>query len=291
MKLLMISILLAGQCLCYGARPRPAKPAPKPPVVKPVPAVSSMKLVLSPSIRSGPKLYNSWPLVLSVSMWAEPSSAAKTPQTITIKAKTGSWSEALVVEVKGSSGAKWPLHLVKQPGAVLTLDANSSAEVQWWLNPDETQAIPEGDYTISISFDRQAVTGLPAKDLLQSDNYYLQVAKEPSPLTKDPQMEKQYRLAELAMAQGDSAAAMGIVDKLLAADPENIGGFRLKANLLAGGGKSGEAVEAIDKALSIFQQKHPDSCPPAGLIADRDRILSTYKLKKLSETAPPPGNQ
>ncbi|MDD2468725.1 MAG: hypothetical protein PHI97_32530, partial [Desulfobulbus sp.] len=92
------------------------------------------QLVLSPAAETGPELYTSWPMIVSVSLWRKistPDAQGKLPMVapITIRAKQGSWREALVVEVKNVSGSivAWPLHPVQRPEANLTIGVDDTA--------------------------------------------------------------------------------------------------------------------------------------------------------------------
>ncbi len=251
------------------------------------------QLVLSSAAESGARLYNSWPLIVSVDLWrkaATPDDKGNLPtfEPITIKAKEGSWREALVVEFKNSSGTvvKLPLHPVKQADASLTLGVDDSASAQWWLEPAETQDLPAGAYTITITFDSKLVDGLPEK--VGIDAFQLSIMKEPSPLDQDTESEKQLQLAMLSSLKGDSKAANDIVDKLLGTDTENIGGHRLKSRLLLVEGKPREAVRSMDLALKSYFKKYPDACPPAGLFQERADILKDMKLETAEDTGETP---
>jgi len=270
------------------------KPKLKPIEVVPIkikPVEIPGQLMLSPSAETGTQLYASWPLIISVNLWrtaATPDDKGNAPtlEPITIKAKEGSWREALVIEVKSASGAvvKLPLHPVKQSDSSVTIGADDSASAQWWLEPDETQDLAVGTYKIVVYFDFKLVDGLP--DKVGRDVFHLRIANEPSPLDKETEFEKQLQMAMLSMFKGDSKTANDLVDKLLAADSENIGGHRFKARLLLAEGKKNEAVSSLDNALTAYHKKYPDACPPAGLFEERADILKDIKL----ETAPADAN-
>jgi len=267
-------VLLVLLCTCAAAQDKGGQPA--------VAANGAgARLVLSASTFGGSPQYQSWPLVLELTLWREPpTEGATAPPPLTIKAKQGAWCEALVVTVKDGTGAavQWSLHLVKQDDAGLTLAADGGATVEWWLSPEETQALPEGDYRISVAFDPERVDGLPTgDDAPRGDDCRLQVAKEPAPLDADTTAGKLYQQAWFCIVRDDKAGADGNVAKLMAADPESIGGRRLKAALLVRDGKASEALTLLDEALDIYDRKYPKACPPAGLLAARAQIAGTLK--------------
>jgi hypothetical protein len=249
-------------------------------------------MVISPGALGGSQLYQSWPLILTASVWREsPAEEGAAPPPITIKAKEGAWCEALMVAVKDAGGAeaKWPLHLVAQEAAELALDDAGSGTVQWWLAPDETQALAEGEYVVTAAFDPEKVDGLPTDEgAVKGDTFHIQVAKEPEPLDPELQQEKLYQSARLCIVRGDTAGAAALATQLLAADPESIGGRRLQAALLAREGKASEALALMDEALEIYYRKYPEACPPAGLLAERDEVAGALPKPATVESVEPP---
>jgi hypothetical protein len=286
--LYLMLMLIGANCFAAAKPVVKSKPklTPKKPIIaalKPVtPASRSDILMLSPSIRDGAQLYAGWPLILNLSMWRQLPEDSKSPgsKPIIINAISGAWCEALVVTIKGSSGAaiKLPLHLVKQEGAELSLGVNDMAEVTWWLAPEETKGLAEGAYNISIGFDPKLLTDSINQ---KADNYYLSVMKEPSPLEKETQESKDLALASFSILRGDLSAASVIVSKVLASNPECIGGHRLNGRLLAVSGKLEEALSSLDTAWDIYDKKYPDACPPRGLLAERSEIQAKMKPDKL----------
>jgi hypothetical protein len=284
-------LLLMTMCVsCFAATKPVVKPKPK--LVPKKTIIAAPKtvtnpnrsdiLMLSPSIRDGAQLYTGWPLILNLSIWRRlpVESKSPTPEPVIIKAKSGTWCEALVITIKDSSGAlvKLPLHLVKQNGAELTLGNDDIAEVEWWLSPEETQGLAEGAYTISIRFDPKLLSDNVSQN---ADNYYLSVVKEPIPLDKETQENKDLALASFHILRGDLSAAAVIVRKVLASNPESIGGYRLNAVLLNASGKLEEALSSLNTAWDIYDKKYPDACPPQGLLAERNAIQAKMKPDKV----------
>jgi hypothetical protein len=253
------------------------------------------QLVISSSADTGAQLYTSWPLIISAAVWRKipvPDDQGTLPEVspITLKAKSGSWREALVLEVKNAAGESvtWPFHPVNQPDQSLVLGVDDSANAHWWLDPSETQALPEGAYSVTVSFKPDGMDGLPAYIVL--DRFYLTIVKEPNPL--DPALEsaKQYQMADFFLFKGDAKAAGERVDKLLAAEPENLGGLSLKSKLLAGEGKNLEAVYVLGDALSIYYRKYPNADPPLGLLHQRSEVLKDLALEPVKIDGSSPSN-
>lgn len=232
-------------------------------------------LVLSPSAFGGESCYQGWPLVLELTLWRELPADANGPalEPLNIIAQQGTWRDALVVTVKNDEGGavQWPLRLVAREGGQLTL-ANAPETVEWWLSPEETKALAEGHYTITVAFDPQKVGGLPTAPAPRSDACQLHLAKEPAQLDADLAAAKLYRQAWYCIVKGDTAGADGAIGQLLAADPKSIGARRLKAMLAAREGRVEEGLALVNEAIAIYLTKHPHACPPIGLLDLQERL-------------------
>lgn len=271
-------------------------PAPEPQRVEPEetdmpPMEAPGQLVLSPSAETGSELYTSWPLIVSVSLWRKaltPDTQGKLPAVdpITIKAKQGAWRDALVVEVRNASDEPvvWPLHPVRQPETSVTLGVDETANAQWWLDPAETQTLPVGVYTVTVSFRPDAVEGLPKS--LGSDRFHLKIEKEPAPLDHATATAKQLQMAEFSLFKGDAKTSDSLVEQLRASEPENIGVLRLQAKLLMGEGKKLEAANALEEALHVYYKKYPKADPPLGLLHERSEAMKNLEPEIIKESRP-----
>jgi len=271
-------------------------PAPEPQRAEPEesdmpPVEAPGQLVLSAAAETGSELYTSWPLIVSVSLWRKaliPDALDNMPAVapITIKAKQGAWRDALVVEVRNASGetVTWPLHPGQQPETSVTLGVDETATAQWWLEPAETQELAPGVYALTVSFRPDAVEGLPRS--LGSDRFHLKIEKEPAPLDQATATAKQLQMAEFSLFKGDAKTAGGLVEQLLAREPENIGVLRLQAKLLMGEGKKLEAANALDEALHVYYKKYPKADPPLGLLHERSEAMKELEPKIIKESGP-----
>lgn len=252
------------------------------------PVESSGQLVLSVAAETGSKLYTSWPLIVSVSLWRK----AQTPDTqgklsvvdpIIIKAKQGAWRDALVVEVRNASDQPvvWPFHPVRQPEISLTLGIDETASAQWWLDPTETQTLPVGVYAVAVSFRPDAVEGLPKS--LGSYRFHLKIEKEPASLDQATATAKQLQMAEFSLFKGDTETAGSLVEQLLDSEPENIGVLRLQAKLLMGEGKKLEAARALEEALHVYYKKYPKADPPLGLLHEHSEAIKDLEPELVND--------
>nr|NJM01425.1 hypothetical protein [Desulfobacula sp.] len=177
----------------------------EPPAEEP-PKEEPGQLVISPSADTGADLYTSWPLIIAPLCGEKyrfrmtRAICLRSPP-ITLRAKSGPWREALVLEVKNAAGDRmtWPFHPVNQPDQSLVLGVDDSATAHWWLDPSETQALPEGAYSVTVSFKPDGMDGLPAYIVL--DRFHLTIKKEPNPL--DPALEsaKHYQMADFSCSK------------------------------------------------------------------------------------------
>ncbi|MHB8995664.1 MAG: tetratricopeptide repeat protein [Armatimonadota bacterium] len=244
---------------------------------QPAAAPATSRLILSPAAFGGTFCYQGWPLVLELTLWREPPPGdTDTPaEALNLTAKQGTWCEALVVTIKNEEGAtvQWPWHLVSQDGAQFTLATGDSARVEWWLTPEETQALPEGSYTLSVAFDPQRVEDLPTGAAApQADPCHLTLKKSPATLEADLASTKLYRQAWYSLVRKDKAGAEAAISQLLALDPKSIGARRLQALLAAREGRVEEGLKLIDEALALYATKHPHACPPFGLHSLREQL-------------------
>ena len=245
------------------------------------------QLVISTSAETGSRLYTAWPLIISANLWRKallPDDQGKLPTTepITLKAKTGSWREALAIEVKNETGnsVTWPFQAVNPLDESITLGLDVSAEAMWYLESAETEILPPGQYTITVSFDPDRMKGLPVYIAL--DRFHLSIEKEPAPLDFELLSEKKGQAVMLSILKNDVKTAEEAVDQLLLADPENIEGLRQKAKILALAGKKMEAISAVDKALEVYQQKNPDVYdPPFWILHERREILKDMEPRAI----------
>ena len=309
---LLIMVVLTATLSCTSGD-EDKKPAPKPmqtaafsspmpvpmpqqqtiaPEAKNIPPVEAPgQLVISPSAETGAQLYTSWPLIVSAHLWRKailPDGQGTLPaaEPITLQAKQGSWRDALVVDVTNAYGehVAWPLHPVQQSEGSVTLGVDDTATAEWWLEPTETQTLPAGAYTLTVSFRSNTLEGLPG--YIVSDRFHLKIEKEPAPLPQTTASAKQLEIAAFSLFRGDTKNAGALVDQILAREPENIGGLRLQAKLLVREGKKLEAANKLEEALHVYYKKYPKADPPLGLLHERSEAIKDMKPEIIKESSP-----
>jgi hypothetical protein len=248
------------------------------------PAEVPGQLVLSATAETGPRLFTSWPLIVTVCLWRkallpDAQDVLSVVDPITVTARQGSWREALVVEVLDASGEPvgWPLNPRRQPETSVSLGVDDAVTAQWWLEPAVTKLLVPGTYTLSVSFRADAVEGLPR--FQGSDRFSLEVEKEPEPLDERMATAKQLQLADFSLFKGDAKTASSLVGQVLSREPENIKALRLQAKCLMGEGKTMDAANVLEKALHVHYERFPDADPPLGLLHERSEVIKNLDLK------------
>jgi len=74
------------------------------------------------------------------------------------------------------------------------LGIDDTASAEWWMDPSETQSLPPSFYTLTGSFNTNAVSGLPIHII--SDRFQLKIGQEPRPLDQNVTVVKQLQMAK-----------------------------------------------------------------------------------------------
>ena len=240
-----------------GGDAPPATPPPREDTA-PVPVFS-----LSADGGASIDLYQGWPLLVQAQL-LHPRAFDPAPDVTPLRlaAPDGPWTNAVRLEVRSGRGeaAPWPFHLGTEPKQPLALDARTAGEVVWWLTPEETARLPEGDYQATGVLD---ATGGNAPDswkgAVRSNTVAIHVRKEPAPPSASQEEDKYLRLADLDMFRGEARQALARLDELLAKQPASIGGLALKADVLAASDRVPEALALYQKAIAAFYKQYPHS--------------------------------
>jgi hypothetical protein len=227
--------------------------------------------------------YPGWPILVEVRVWHPRlySPEAKA-EPMTIASSGESWAGAISLSVTTSNGkaTKVPLRLVPPKEDTLMLDDQNTGAMGWWLAGEDTAKLSEGDYLLVATLD----TGTVKKPgiwqgKVESKPVLFHLRKEPSPLPEELAEEKLLLLAAYVRALGEHDKAKEYIDRLLAAQPENLQGLAFKAEQLEEEGDKSGALRTYEKAIAIFNRKYPDAEPPYELWKNHKRLLADL-LKK-----------
>jgi len=257
----------------------------------PIPAPVVMLSVNQPS---GGTSYNGWPLVIQVDLY-NPDFAVDdaTVTAIPVSMTSGSWADAVTVTVTDSTGAQvnWPVHQLLRPtgtDASITLDAQTSGHLVWWVAPEDTAGLSAGNYQIAAVLDTTTVTD---PTVFQGQSYSAPVTTtlgtEPSVLTSDQQESKYLLTAFYDTLAGNSAQAMTDVSTLLTSQPQNIRGLMAKGELLEASGDAVNALASYDAAVDAFYVTIPNPPEPPVELLERSASLRNAAISQAA-TLPSP---
>jgi hypothetical protein len=229
------------------------------------------------------QLFQGWPLVLEGRLLHRQAfTRGQKIQPLVISAAEGAWPTAATVATARGEKSAWPFHLATTGAeAVLALDNKTAGLVGWWLAPEETMKLPAGDYELAAVLDTTASTRAGAwKGKVQTDPVHIQVAPEPATLSPRQEEDKHLLLAHLAGLRGDVKGALAQVEALLARQPNSPAGLELKADLRAADGQTAEALGLYDRALAAWLKQNPRAKePPSALLRKHRDVLYQFLSK------------
>ena len=116
---------------------------------------------------------------------------------------------------------------------------------------------------------------------MESRPVAVHIAPEPAGLSAADKARKCQLLMREAMDRKDWAAASAQIESFLADQPEDIGGWELKGDLLAQQGRPREAMTAYDTAVAAYAKTAKDSYdePSQSLMAKRRTLINLLLTK------------
>ena len=251
-------------------------------------------LVLSVNEPAGASSFNGWPLVIQVDLYNPNFTTNDAPVTpIPLSTSSGSWADAVSITVTDSTGTQvqWPLHQVLRPtgaDAAITLDAETSGHLAWWVAPVDTTGLPAGTFQIAALLDTTTVTD---PTMFQGQSYSsavtLTLGAEPSVLLP-AQFESKYLMATFYdVLAGNNAQAMTDVNTLLGAQPQNLRGLVAKGQLLEATGDATNALASYDSAVTAFYAATPNPPEPPVELLERSAALRGAAISQTAAIAAP----
>ncbi len=225
------------------------------------------------------EVFRGWPLIVEAGLFYPsdiPAEAEKKP--IVIATKDGVWSNAVRIDVHKTpaQGQSWPLHLAPTPSPTLSLDPQAEGDLVWWISPDDSAQLSEGDYELVAVLDTTGSAASGAwKGTTRSVPVSVRLRNEPQPLSEEQESEKYHLLESYYFLRGDSKQATATMEELLQRQPDNLGALEFKGDALAEEGKTTEALAYYRRALSALLKKYPTTEPPRELLVKQHRLLDT----------------
>ena len=227
-----------------------------------------------------------WPLLLLVDLTHPDIAAPEAEVTpLPIAAAQGDWSNAIRVTVRNARGGAetWPLHLAQTPSQTLTLDTARQGQLLWYLAPEETARLAEGDYTLRATLDTTAST-VPGgwRGHVRAVPVLVHVSAEPATLTAEQEAEKAEVLVAYALWRGDTTQALAHLDARLSRQPADYNALTLKADILVAAGRNEEALALYNQAIDAYLAQNPNAGEqPEGLLVKRGLLQEkVYKLRR-----------
>jgi hypothetical protein len=188
---------------------------------------------------------------------------------VVLAAKSGSWSNAIRLVAKKSSGEEeaWPFHLALVPPETLSLDAEYSGELAWWLAPEDSSKLAEGVYELAALLDTTnsaAQNGWKGKT--QGRPVSIRISREPSPLSPAVESKKLHLFASYFLLRNDSKQSLAKIDELLQKQPNDIAGLEFQGDMLAAEGKAKGALDFYGRAIDAYFKKYSTKGEPPQML-------------------------
>ena len=209
-----------------------------------------------------------WPMIL----WAAVVSGDGQP--VQIGVQSGNWTKALSVKVVDPNGQEvhWTLQQLPASSDQVSLVGAQTANVQWLVAPQDTQAIADGTYEVTVTLDTSttAATGQFAGSVTSS-SALVQVQAEPGSLSAEDETAKLLLFSRYSRLAGKPADALNYVNSALDKHPEMMQAWSDKAILLEAAGDLSGAMAAIQKAQDLWTARFANSSttPPPSLLDKR----------------------
>jgi hypothetical protein len=241
-----------------------------------LPATQAPEVSLSVNQEFEPVSSQAWPLLFEVEVY-HPSVGQGNGNVvpITLSLPTGSWSDAVHLVVRDSSGNSqtWPINLAFRPtgseGSIV-LDDQIEGRLAWSVPPSITTSIPAGTYEAVAILDTSSTTAQGAfNGMVASNPVTITIQSEPSPLPVSLQEQKYMLLATYDLLQGNSTQATADLNTLLTNQPNSIVGMMLIGDLLNLQGQPLASLQRYDDAVSAFFTANPVVTEPPTWLIDR----------------------
>jgi hypothetical protein len=243
---------------------------------------------LSGNAQGTVRLFQGWPLLVQGRL-RHPQAFVRDARIdpMVLGAPEGPWSGSVRLEVRDAKGkvVTWPLHLATIAKPSLALDNRMAASLTWWLSPEETAALPLGEYELTGILDTTAARAADAwKGTSRSRPVHIDLAAEPKDLDTSEEEDKYVLLSQLAKLRGDAKQALAHVEALLTRQPKNLAGLEHKGDLLAAAGQTEAALRNYDAAITAYlgQRRLPEQPPPeppAELLRKHREVLVQFLRK------------
>lgn len=233
---------------------------------------SSFVLGLSANGTGGATIYPDEPLLITTMLLLNEGGPASL-------AMSGNqpWTAGLTVALTDSEGKEVTLNWVKFGQPPSTIDfpmAASSISAVSGIDSAATATLPAGVYRLNATFDSRSLAAPGSwSGTVRATPITLTISAIPRPNDDKGQVSKQRLLAQWALWNDQPEEALEFLDRALELAPGDIVTLSEKASVLASMDRTDEAAALLERAITLFEQRHPDSPhPPRELLSKLRRL-------------------
>ena len=188
------------------------------------------------------------------------------------------WSSAVNLGLVDSKNNNviWNFQATTTPEPTLHLDGQHMGTLIWRISPDDSAAIPEGNYTLNAVLDNTDIPLQTWQGVVAAVAVSIQVKSAPGTLSPDDDSAHAQLLANYYALSGDTASGLAALDDLFSRQPDDLGGLSLRGALLQLQGSNSDAFAAYAQAFHVFQTQFPNSPEPPKLLLQQ---LGLLKIK------------
>ncbi len=217
------------------------------------------ELSLSANGRARTQLRSGQPLILELSVMHPQMVEAHEGEErhpVVLPALDESWAKVVRVALYNSSGeavdVAFTLHT--PPDQRLVLNPAEQAEAAWSLSPEQTAALPEGQYVVRATLDTSTIAlGDEWNGTLDAGEVPVDLKAMPAEPTTGERAEHLRLLAEYAALRNALDEALQRAEEWINLQPENAPAHAMKAELLERAGRTGEAFQFYGQAIAISE--------------------------------------
>jgi len=175
--------------------------------------------------------------------------ATKVP-SVTLGSPAEPWVDSVKFTLLDSNGAVVPIRIYPNPVKenVVAIGAETFAEARFFIDPEESKRLKEGNYSIRAR----------VKDV-ESDPLTLRVVKEG---LAEP-ISRYVKFGRYHLLRGEFQKAAGYAYKVLAVDAHSLKGLDLLGDAFIGLGRYKEAYETFYNAIREYIRQYPPSKNPS----------------------------
>ncbi len=190
----------------------------------------------------------------------------------------GSWTGAvrLVARTEEGEVLAWPFQQAGAAPGSLVLDEITRGQAAWLLAPAMTAQIAPGTYEIHVILGAEAFAEQGLRDVRSTPLRVTVGASDAA--SPEQQALGKLLLAEYEVRLNNRAEALEHIEDLVADQPDYINALTFRGSLLAADGQLLAALDAYDRAVELFFERHPNPQePPVGLLLPRNTLLQQFE--------------